>query len=193
MFFALPEAAGYLLAGGAGLAAAGITSRPTQDLDLFTTRTEVHSARDALRAAASVRGWVVDIVKDSRTFCRLVVHGPHDLLVDLAQDSAPRRPATVTFAGPTYAPEELAGRKLLALFDRAAARDFADIFVLARSYDTSTMFQIAADIDPGLERHHLANSLQTLARFTDDEIPLPRAGVPALRAFFTAWAAELRS
>jgi hypothetical protein len=34
----------------------------------------------------------------------------------------------VTAAGPTLAPEELAGHKLLALFDRAAARDFADIY-----------------------------------------------------------------
>ena len=35
-FFDLPQAAGFLLAGGAALAAQGLTSRPTQDLDLFT-------------------------------------------------------------------------------------------------------------------------------------------------------------
>ena len=36
-FFALPSAEGFLLAGGAALAAHGLTARPTQDLDLFTS------------------------------------------------------------------------------------------------------------------------------------------------------------
>jgi predicted nucleotidyltransferase component of viral defense system len=38
---------------------------------------------------------------------------------------------SATAAGPALAPEELAGHKLLALVDRAAARDFADVYVLA--------------------------------------------------------------
>jgi hypothetical protein len=41
----------------------------------------------------------------------MAVHAPPDL------------PASSTPAGPTLAPEELAGNKLLGLFDRAAARD----------------------------------------------------------------------
>jgi hypothetical protein len=45
-----------------------------------------------------------------RSFCRLLVHGPEDLLVDLAVDSAPKRPASASIAGPTFAPDELAGR-----------------------------------------------------------------------------------
>lgn len=36
LFFSLPESDGFLLAGGAALAAQNLTSRPTQDLDLFT-------------------------------------------------------------------------------------------------------------------------------------------------------------
>ena len=47
------------------------------------------------------------------------------VVTDLAVDTPPDFPASSTAAGPTLAPEELAGRKLLALFDRAAARDFA--------------------------------------------------------------------
>ena len=53
-------------------------------------------------------------------------------MTDLAVDTPPDFPASITAAGPTLAPEELAGRKLLALFDRAAARDFADVRLLAR-------------------------------------------------------------
>ena len=49
------------------------------------------------------------------------------VLIDLAVNAPPDLPASATPAGPTLAPEELTGNKLLALFDRAAARDFADI------------------------------------------------------------------
>ena len=50
------------------------------------------------------------------------------VLIDLAVNAPPDLPASATPAGPTLAPEELAGNKLLALFDRAAARDFADVY-----------------------------------------------------------------
>ena len=56
------------------------------------------------------------------------------VLIDLAVNAPPDLPASATPAGPTLAPEELAGNKLLALFDRAAARDFADIYILARRF-----------------------------------------------------------
>ena len=53
-------------------------------------------------------------------------------------NAPPDLPASVTAAGPTLAPEELAGHKLLALFDRAAARDFSDVYVLARLFGRTT-------------------------------------------------------
>jgi len=55
------------------------------------------------------------------------------VLIDLAVNAPPDLPLSVTSAGPTLAPEELAGHKLLALFDRAAAPDFADVYFLARN------------------------------------------------------------
>jgi hypothetical protein len=82
-----------------------------------------------VRGAAATRGWVIETIRDSDTFCRLLVHGPEDLLVDIALDSAPGRPATASILGPTFAPEELVGRKVVALFDRAAPRDFVDVFM----------------------------------------------------------------
>ena len=54
LFFALPASKGFLLAGGAALLAQHLTSRPTEDLDYFTTPELGHvpAARDALAAAA---------------------------------------------------------------------------------------------------------------------------------------------
>ena len=135
LFFSLPASDGFLLAGGAALAAQQLTSRPTHDLDLFTRvgASSVPEARDAFEAAARNRGWTVERIRDTDTFCRLIVHGDDDLLVDLALDSPPTMPPSASFAGPTFGLEELAGRKVVALFDRAEARDFADVFALVSS------------------------------------------------------------
>jgi hypothetical protein len=52
LFFSLPASEGFLLAGGAALAAQNLTSRPTHDLDLFTRAgaTSVPETRDAFEA-----------------------------------------------------------------------------------------------------------------------------------------------
>jgi Nucleotidyl transferase AbiEii toxin, Type IV TA system len=157
LFFALPAAQGFLLAGGAALIAQHLTSRPTQDLDFFTrVGASVPAARDALETAASARGWSIERVRDEATFCRLVIHGDDDLLVDLALDSPPEHPATASLIGPTFAPQELAGRKVVALFDRAEARDFADVFELSQHFSKNDLLEKASEVDRGFDRHFFA-------------------------------------
>jgi len=57
IFFALPESDGFMLAGGAGLVAVGLSERRTEDLDLFTSRVSVELAADALEATMLRRSW----------------------------------------------------------------------------------------------------------------------------------------
>jgi Nucleotidyl transferase AbiEii toxin, Type IV TA system len=162
MFFAVPASEGFLLAGGAALLAQHLTTRPTADLDFFTApeRGRVPAARDALEAEARRRGWTTERFHDSETFCRMVVRSADaGVLVDPAVNAPPDLPASVTSAGPTLAPEELAGHKLLALFDRAAARDFADVYVLARLLGKDVLLARAAQIDAGFVRGSLAAPL----------------------------------
>ena len=112
----------------------------------------------------------------------MAVHAPPDL------------PASSTPAGPTLAPEELAGHKLLALFDRAAARDFADVYVLAQRFGKNVLLARAAQIDAGFDPQMLADMIATLGRFTDHELPVPDGSSAAeLRAFYAAWRSELAS
>jgi hypothetical protein len=195
LFFGLPESGGFLLAGGAALLAQHLTARPTEDLDFFTApeRGNVPAARDALEGATRTRGWSIERIHDSSTFCRLVIRGDRGIvLVDLAVNAPPDFPPSLTEAGPTLAPEELAGHKLLALFDRAAARDFADVYVLARRFGTETLLVRAAQIDAGFDRAVLADMLATLDRLADAEIPLPDGTTPAeVRAFYATWQSEL--
>lgn len=194
LFFALPESDGFLLAGGAALAAQELTRRATRDLDFFTRvgRSTVPAARDALEDAARARGWHVRRLRDSDSFCRLVITGPEDLLVDLAVDAPPTSPSATSSVGPTFGLHELAGRKLMALFDRAEARDFADVFVLAQRFGTETLLEQAAEIDAGFDPAVLAAMIGTLDRFSDDDIPTDQHGTRALRKFFHTWQQELR-
>jgi predicted nucleotidyltransferase component of viral defense system len=195
LFFALPASKGFLLAGGAALLAQHLTARPTEDLDFFTAPEQGHvpAARDALEAAARQRGWKAERIHDSDTFCRIAIRSADaGVLIDLAVNAPPDLPASTTPAGPTLAPEELAGHKLLALFDRAAARDFADVYVLARRFGKDVMIARAMQIDAGFDTKVLADMITTLDRFADDELPVPDDSSAAeLRAFYAAWHSEL--
>jgi hypothetical protein len=113
-------------------------------------------------------------------------------LVDLAVDSPPHDRPTVTVLGPTLAPLELAGRKLLALFGRAEARDFADVYVLAERFGTQALIEEAQTLDAGFDLDVLAQMIGTIGRFGEDEIPLAEEQRALARRFFAEWATELR-
>lgn len=163
-FFALPASRGFLLAGGAALAAQHLTQRPTRDLDIFTSpgAGDVGAARDEFEATASANGWTVRRLRDEETFCRLLVCGPEDLVLDLALDSRPGRPATASVAGPTFDPAELAGRKVVALFDRAEARDYTDVYELVQRFGKDELLALAAEVDLGFDLRVFAQMLTTL-------------------------------
>lgn len=194
LFFGLPESEGFVLAGGAGLVASGLTDRPTQDVDLFGSdlTTGIAVAADALEAACVERGWTIERIRDATTFRRLVVRRPDDeLLVDLAVDSPPLGVPTITAVGPTYPPEELAARKLLALFDRAEARDFVDVHALSERFDLDEFLDLAAQLDAGFTPALLADMLASHLRFADEEIADLGGDAPAIREFANTWRTRL--
>jgi hypothetical protein len=190
LFFALPESNGFVLAGGAALVASGLTARPTQDVDLFGSdlAAGIAPAGDALEAACVERGWTIERIRDAATFRRLAVRGSHDeLLEDLAVDSPPLGTPTLSAVGPTYPPEELADRKLLALFDRAEARDFVDLHTLSERFDLDRLCDLAVQLDGGFSTALLADVLPSHQRFTDEDF-VELGGDPLeLRAFFDRW------
>ncbi|MGK2876667.1 MAG: nucleotidyl transferase AbiEii/AbiGii toxin family protein [Nocardioides sp.] len=194
IFFSLDAAKGYLVAGGAALLASDLIARPTEDLDLFTATptTTVTQAKDAFVQALQDRDHDVVIVQDGPTFCRMIItREGEETLVDLAIDSPPNSQPTVTVLGPTLAPLELAGRKLLALFGRAEARDFADVYVLSQRFGKDTLVEQAQALDAGFDLDVLAQMIGTLSRFDDPEIPLGHDELPLARDFFANWAVEL--
>jgi hypothetical protein len=152
----------------------------------------VPQARDAVERAGAQRGWQVERIQDTDTFCRLQINGMDEvLIVDLAVDVAPRHGTITTDLGPSFTPEELAGRKTVALFDRAEARDFTDVYLLAQRFGREELLTRAAEIDNGFDTGVLATMMRSLSRLTDDELPVQDIDVAQLRAFFIDWAREL--
>jgi predicted nucleotidyltransferase component of viral defense system len=193
MFFSLPESDGFLLAGGSALLAGGLTSRPTQDLDFFGEKDRV-SVRDVCEQfleEAEKRAWKCDVLQSGDLFVRLYVKGQDEVLVDIAIDAAAQFPPVVSILGPTFSHEELAGRKLLALFDRAEARDFSDVYVLAEHFGKELLLLRAAAIEISFDKAVLAEMMRSLVRFSDSEIPIDEALVQSVRLFFEEWAKEL--
>ena len=152
IILALPEAAGFALAGGAALVIHEIVDRGTKDLDCFGPST-----------------------------------GAVNQLDDLGFDPASYEP--VAFAiGPVRHLSDLAGDKLLALFSRAAARDFIDVAALLRRFSKSELCAIAASKDQGFNIDVLADAFGVLPMYDrDDEYPtLNDDDYHALTAVFAA-------
>ena len=193
MFFSLPASDGFLLAGGGALLASGLTSRPTQDLDFFGEkgRVNVGEMSEQFLKAVEVRGWECDVLQSDAFFVRLQVKGTGEVLVDIAIDVAAQYPSQFSILGPTFNHEELAGRKLLALFDRAEARDFADVFVLAQRFSKELLIVRASEIEISLEFDVLAQMMRSIVRFSDSDLPIDESLLKDLRFFFEEWANEL--
>ena len=193
VFFELAASEGFLLAGGAALVANHLTSRPTQDLDFFRSTSTVTAARDELEQAATERGWAASRIRDEATFVRLLIEGPETVLVDLCLDSPPIRPPVETPLGPTFAPDELAARKVIAVFDRAEARDFADLFSLLDRFPKDVLLRLANEIDPGFDIKTFGQMLRTVRRHDDSQLVSGGAPPGEVRTVCLDWAAEITS
>lgn len=192
-FFGMESASGFLLAGGGALLASGLTSRPTMDLDFFGTigKVSVQTAGEELEQVALQRNWSCERLQAGDTFVRLLLRGSEDLVVDLAIDAPAVMPSVSTEVGPTFHPTELAARKLVALFSRAEARDFADVFVLAQLIDPERVISCASEVDLGFEVSTLAEMMRTVVRFAPEELSDDQNTSGEIQKYFLRWAAEL--
>jgi hypothetical protein len=126
------------------------------------------------------------------SFARLVVEtGDEALIVDLGVDSPPDEPPTLTELGPTLSAQDLAARKTLALFGRAEARDFTDVYDLANVFTKEELLHLAQAQDDGFDIRVFADMIGTIGRFTDGDLGLPGPAAERLRRFFRTWCQEI--
>jgi hypothetical protein len=82
---------------------------------------------------------------------------------------------------------------VIALFDRAAARDFVDVFMLSSSIGKGELLRLAAEVDKGFDPRVLADMFDMLARYTDRDLSLGNVDPSAVRRFFADWTDEIRA
>lgn len=190
----LPEARSFALAGAGGLLVRGLIDRSTRDLDYFTVPGEeetVKALRDALERALDSAGIDHRRRRDLPTFVRIEVSDGEDVCeVDLAVDYR-ALPTEQSRYGPTLAVEELAASKVLALFDRAEARDFLDLAELTEQFELQPLFALAAEKDTGFDKALFLEALAAFDRFTPEDFGLDDDEYDRLQNRVLTWRAEL--
>lgn len=184
----LEEAADFALSGGAALIIQGTIRRRTRDLDFFGLSPDavdrlLPRVLDALGAA----GLEVETVQANHGFARLVVQqGGERTEVDLAAD-ARLFPAQPGHPAPTLTGPELGADKVLALFGRAEARDFADLLMLESQYGLDRLLELAAEKDRGFSLRFFAEMLDRVDRFRRDEFDLSDLDFGRLERSIPRW------
>lgn len=194
---ALPQARYFCLVGGAALIEHGVVERPTDDIDLFTTRVaDVAKLAAALADAMVALGWHVVTEREFESFVRLrVTSSTESVRVDIAFDVRIRPPLGLAVGSVAHI-EELAADKVLAIFARAEPRDLVDLDALGRRLDLPTLVALGREKDHGLVPAVLADAIRAAAAAADARfalLGLSPDDLALLRARAQAWAAELRS
>lgn len=193
LFFTLPSSKHFVLAGGGAMLVHRLTNRITHDLDFFGINyiTDVSSLLGELLDGIDKNDWNFSIVQQSKQFVRLKVSHVEELIIDIAIDAPPRWPITQTDLGPTYDIRDLAGRKVTALFDRAEARDFVDVYLLADLFTRNQLMHLAQTIDTGFNQRRFRESLEAHFLYRDEDFPIEHSRIDSLRSFFSEWISEL--
>jgi hypothetical protein len=97
----------------------------------------------------------------------------------------------MTELGPTLVAHDLAARKTLALFGRAEARDFTDVYALARRFGKEQLLSWAAAQDGGFDLQVFADMIGTIHRFTDEDLLPAHPDAARVRTFFATWREEI--
>lgn len=178
----------FALAGGAALISQGLVDRRTRDLDFFTVdATSVNKVAPEVESALRSKGMNVIRRVDAPGFVRLEVsEGSEICEVDFGSD-ARLRPEIETPLGRMIASEELAADKTLALFGRAAARDFVDVFALSQIFGQDRLLALAAEKDRGFDQRHFADALAAFNRLDRDLFDVPDEIYATIREWSTLW------
>ena len=101
------------------------------------------------------------------------------------------RPLVESGLGPTFDPLEHAARKALAVFDRAEARDFVDLYRLSTLFTKTEILALAQELDLDFDERVFGQSLRSISRFRDNALPCEPADASVVRSFANDWANEL--
>lgn len=166
------DANGFALAGAGAILEHGVSVRPTEDVDLFTARTDTEGFAASVTTATDVlrqRGFNVALARSTGQFARLqVARGNQSIEVDLGMDWRRDPPVRLDQVGPVLSLADAAASKVLALYSRREARDYLDVDAIRQRgpFSDDELLELAADRDPGFERAMFANQLRGITAVT---------------------------
>ncbi len=188
----------FYLTGGTALAAFFLHHRLSEDLDFFSPDPNaVRLVKAPLEATAARLEATVEFSRTFNTFVECFITSPagERVKLDFAQDTPFRLlPTTLEpqFGLQIDSALDIASNKLAALFGRAAAKDFVDVFYIHQEMlPFHDLLPHAREKHVGMDDYWLAISLR---RVESIEL-LPRMikplDLPTLQAFFLTLADEL--
>jgi hypothetical protein len=199
---------GFALAGGNALAAHGIISRPTHDVDLFAAEPgAVSEAAGPVASALAAAGLTVtpapapaehdiDLAEMFEGFDQEMVEydvsaGDQAVRLQLVRFDR-SRPAVMMDIGPVLHPDDLVGSKVAAMATRAEVRDYADVAAALASYSREELVALAHRADPDLSDEELADTMQALDALDDEVLTeeFSAAQVRGIREAFAGWPRE---
>lgn len=196
-------------AGGGALQVHNVSSRRTQDIDLFVQREKnVGKAATAIADALERAGYWVELISSDEGLWEFEVYPYPPLRAWQGKSPYPHEDpdpdsvqVQVTFfaysdtvskdIGPVVSLEYLATRKAVAIMDRHQIRDYVDIASLVDAgYEISQLLSMAFAEDPGLGQRDAEDVGAHLDRVSDGRIALelPPGKTPGwVRAVFAEW------
>jgi len=205
-FFAQPASTPFVITGGTALAAFYLQHRLSEDIDLFAVapisdEELKHSEILELGFQAVIdAGAVIRAKVESRAPS---VHFRHVFLtrgdeprlkIDMVRDPGPVFSDPLDFAGVLVDSMLNIGVNKVAALGRLAARDYVDLFFLAKSgFKFEDLLERAKQKDPGLEEFYLGMALKAVDKISPSDLPtmLKPFDLDELKSYFRPLAVDM--
>jgi predicted nucleotidyltransferase component of viral defense system len=178
----------FALAGGAALISQGLVERRTNDLDFFGSSEQTLAERfPDVVSSLQREGFEVEVRRSTPQFARIVVRGlDSETEVDFGLDSR-LFPLEQGKFSPVLSARELAVDKVLAVFGRAEARDFVDLYALEQFFKLEDLFAFAAEKDRGFDLAVFADMSKRAAVLDPSEFNLKDSEYRSLLKEIERW------
>lgn len=202
LFAILPDSEAFYLTGGTALSAFFLKHRKSHDLGFFTDVEEIIIPfTQKLEKSLKKEGLTIERLRGLHSFVELSLSSEDDSTVlHFALDSPFR------FEQPTHFEEipgikvdnliDISTNKLLALFGRAALRDFIDVYFLTKkNFKKDELIEKAKKKDPGFDLYWLGVAMERINTLSDDSPDMHLLTLPCtmneLKEFFSIWKKEI--
>lgn len=203
LFPTVTQSSEFYLTGGTALAYFYLQHRKSEDLDFFTSvEGLIPFFSKSLTDYLCRQGLQAKVQRGFYTFAEILVSSNgENTIIHLAQDTGFRfEPVSecAEFPGLKVDPlKDIASNKLLALFGRAALRDFIDVYWLIKGkyFSKDQLVDWAKQKDPGFDMYWLGVAFSQLddyrQNFSDLAMMFKPVTFDELEQFFMGWRDQL--